>query len=208
MPGSPTTPGHMSARASAPIRIAFHTCDSVGPRNTSFAAPWLAYALPYRRFARTLAGACARLGADAVRYSFTVVDFHHLLLAGFTGAPHARVFDHAGSSGRSRCRVRGCCLPQGQRCRHPDCISFAAQWLAYAHPYRRFAIPGARLGADVVRYSFIVVDFHHLLLAGLSGALTLRFRTKMLQCPRSAASCHVQTLWPPSRNVCPRRQRT
>ena len=38
------------------------------------------------RFARTLAGACARLGADAVRYSFTVVDFHHLLLAGFTGA--------------------------------------------------------------------------------------------------------------------------
>jgi hypothetical protein len=102
MPGSPTTPGHMSARASAPIRIAFHTCDSVGPRNTSFAAQWLAYALPYRRFARTLAGACARLGADAVRYSFTVVDFHHLLLAGFTGAPHARVEDHAGPSGRSR----------------------------------------------------------------------------------------------------------
>jgi hypothetical protein len=91
MPGSPTTPGHMSARAGAPIRIAFHTCDSVGPRNTSFAAPWLAYALPYRRFARTLAGACARLGADAVRYSFTVVDFHHLLLAGFTGAPHANL---------------------------------------------------------------------------------------------------------------------
>jgi hypothetical protein len=25
----------------------------------------------------------------------------------------------------------------------------------------------ARLGADVVRYSFIVVDLHHLLLAGL-----------------------------------------
>jgi len=41
----------------------------------------------YRRFARTLAGACARLRAEAVRYSFTVVDFHHLLLAGFTGAP-------------------------------------------------------------------------------------------------------------------------
>jgi len=26
---------------------------------------------------------------------------------------------------------------------------------------------GARLGADVGRYSFIVMDFHHLLLAGL-----------------------------------------
>jgi hypothetical protein len=49
-----------------------------------------------------------------------------------------------------------------------------AQWLAYAIPYRRFAAAltdvNARLGADVVRYSFIVMDFHHLLLAGLPGA--------------------------------------
>ena len=35
----------------------------------------VAYALPCRRFAVTLAGASARLGADADRYSFTVVDF-------------------------------------------------------------------------------------------------------------------------------------
>ena len=35
------------------------------------------------RFANTLAGANARLGADADRYSFTVVDLHHLLPAGF-----------------------------------------------------------------------------------------------------------------------------
>jgi hypothetical protein len=35
-----------------------------------FAAQWLAYALRYRRFACTLTGTCARLGADAVRYSF------------------------------------------------------------------------------------------------------------------------------------------
>ena len=39
--------------------------------------------LPYRRFAVTLADADARLGAGADRYSFTVVDLHHLLLAGF-----------------------------------------------------------------------------------------------------------------------------
>jgi len=32
----------------------------------------------------------------------------------------------------------------------------------------------ARLGADVDRYSFIVVDLHHLLLAGCTGALGLR----------------------------------
>jgi hypothetical protein len=47
----------------------------------------------------------------------------------------------------------------------------AAQWLACTYPYRRFAdiLTGvnARLGADVVRYSFIAVDLHHLLLAGL-----------------------------------------
>jgi hypothetical protein len=50
-------------------------------------------------------------------------------------------------------------------------VVFEAQWLAYALPCRRFtpalADDGARLGADVVRYSFIAVDLHHLLLAGL-----------------------------------------
>ena len=62
--------------------------DHVGTRDyQAFAAQWLAYALPCRRFADTLADANARLGADVDRYSFTVVDLHHLLLAGFTGAP-------------------------------------------------------------------------------------------------------------------------
>ena len=50
-------------------------------------------------------------------------------------------------------------------------FSIAAQWLACTYPYRRFAgilaNDSARLGADVVRYSFIAVDLHHLLLAGL-----------------------------------------
>jgi transposase len=39
-------------------------------------------AIPYRRFATTLTGDAARLGADVVCYSFIVVDLHHLLLAG------------------------------------------------------------------------------------------------------------------------------
>jgi hypothetical protein len=38
-------------------------------------------------------------------------------------------------------------------------------------PYRRFARTladvGARLGADVARYAFIVMDLYHLLLVGL-----------------------------------------
>ena len=48
-----------------------------------FAAQWLAYALPCRRFADTLAEADARLGADVDRCSFIAVDLHHLLFAGF-----------------------------------------------------------------------------------------------------------------------------
>jgi hypothetical protein len=52
-----------------------------------------------------------------------------------------------------------------------DKHSFAAQWLACAFPCRRFADSladvGARLGADVVRYTLIMLDSHQLLLAGL-----------------------------------------
>ena len=44
-------------------------------------AQWLAYAISYRCFADILANVCARLGANVDRYSFIVVDSHHLLLA-------------------------------------------------------------------------------------------------------------------------------
>jgi len=60
-----------------------------------------------------------------------------------------------------------------------DQFSIAAQWLACTYPYRRFAAPltdgSARLGADVVRYSFIVGDLHPLLLAGLPAHLCENF---------------------------------
>jgi hypothetical protein len=83
MPGSPTTPGRTDARADASVHVAFRENEHVGTRDFQvFAAQWLAYALPCRRFADTLADANARLGADAVRYSFIAVDFHHLLFAG------------------------------------------------------------------------------------------------------------------------------
>jgi hypothetical protein len=56
-----------------------------------------------------------------------------------------------------------------------DYFSVAARWLACVLPCRRFAYAltdvGARLGADVGRYSFIATDLHRLLLAGLPGAL-------------------------------------
>jgi hypothetical protein len=65
-----------------PKRVAFRARNSVGTRGLAFAAQWLAYALPYRRFVGILTDASARLGADVDRYSFIVVDLHHLLLAG------------------------------------------------------------------------------------------------------------------------------
>ncbi len=57
--------------------------NGVGTRDhNDFAARWLAYMLPCRRFADVLANASARLGADVGRYSFIEVDLHHKLLAG------------------------------------------------------------------------------------------------------------------------------
>src|SRR5438445_11366079 len=82
MPGSSTTPGRSDLAMARPKRVAFRTRNGVGTRGLAFAAQWLAYALPYRRFVAVLADANARLGADVDRYSFIVVDLHHLLLAG------------------------------------------------------------------------------------------------------------------------------
>jgi hypothetical protein len=83
MPGSSTTPSRTHARDDASAHLAFRAVHSVGARvEVTFAAQWLAYALPYRRFAPALADNDARLGADVVRYSFIAVDSHHLLPAG------------------------------------------------------------------------------------------------------------------------------
>jgi hypothetical protein len=83
MPGSLTAPRDAGTRIIAPVRVAFRSTHGVGAsERTSFAAQWLAYALPCRRFAPALAGSNARVGADVDRYSFIAVDLHHLLLAG------------------------------------------------------------------------------------------------------------------------------
>jgi hypothetical protein len=83
MPGSTTTPSRPDTCGVASRRIAFHVVDRVGARKTStYAAQWLACTYPYRRFAAPLAESSARLGADADRYSFIVMDFHHLISAG------------------------------------------------------------------------------------------------------------------------------
>ena len=50
---------------------------------------------PYRRFVAVLADANARLGADVDRYSFIVVDLHHLLLAGLPAHFESYMPSHA-----------------------------------------------------------------------------------------------------------------
>ena len=91
MPGSTTPPGPHSACDDALRGVAFHGLERVGTRDKNdFEAQWLAYAYPCRRFGHALAGVTARLGVNADRYSFIAVDLHHLLLAGFAGAPRPR----------------------------------------------------------------------------------------------------------------------
>jgi len=70
MPGSKTTPGPAGARNDAPASVAFRGVNNVGTRvSNAFAAQWLAYTLPYRRFAVILAEDCARIGGDVGCYS-------------------------------------------------------------------------------------------------------------------------------------------
>src|SRR6516165_2876216 len=95
MPGSSTTPGRSDLAMVRPKRVAFRARNSVGARGLAFAAPWLAYALPYRRFVGVLTDANARLGADVDRYTFIVVDLHHLLLAGLPAHFESYMPSHA-----------------------------------------------------------------------------------------------------------------
>jgi hypothetical protein len=68
MPGSSTTPGRPGTRDDAPTVLpSVKTTTSAPGLIQAFAARWLAYVLPYRRFVVTLAGANARLGAGVDR---------------------------------------------------------------------------------------------------------------------------------------------
>ena len=95
MPGSSTTPGRSDLAMVRPKRVAFRARNSVGARGLAFAAPWLAYALPCRRFIAVLTDANARRGADVGRYTFIVVDLHHLLLAGLPAHFESYMPSHA-----------------------------------------------------------------------------------------------------------------
>ena len=94
MPGSQTTQGRSNTRGDVFGRVAFRDTYRVGTLGYfTFAAQWLAYTLPCRRFAGTLTGAAARLGVNVDRYSFTVTDFHRLLLAGLPAHKRLKMRD-------------------------------------------------------------------------------------------------------------------
>ena len=79
--GSETAQRQTAARSSASVHIAFHSPTGVGTLNkTAFAAPYPAYARPYQLLVCLLTETSAWLGADVVRYTFIVEDFHLLLL--------------------------------------------------------------------------------------------------------------------------------
>jgi hypothetical protein len=87
MPGSTTTRGrHVSCDIDT-RRVAFCGTENISTPNLSYAAQYLACALPCERFTSALAGTRASLGASAVRYSFTVTDFHRLPFAGLPAHP-------------------------------------------------------------------------------------------------------------------------
>jgi hypothetical protein len=86
-----------------------------------------------------------------------------------------RVSDRAEPKAHSRSRVPRYCLPPAHQRRRSGLTAFAAQYPAYVSPYRLLVCPlaetSARLGADVVRETFIVEDLHLLLLASLLANL-------------------------------------
>jgi hypothetical protein len=55
MPGSTTTRGRRMSRNSDILRVAFCRTQGIGTPKVTFAAQWLAYALPCQRFAPALA---------------------------------------------------------------------------------------------------------------------------------------------------------
>ena len=87
MPGSTTTRGQHASCDIDTGCVAFCWTENISAPNLSYAAQYLACALPCERFTSALADIRASLGAGAVRYSFTVTDFHRLPLAGLPAHP-------------------------------------------------------------------------------------------------------------------------
>jgi len=76
MPGSTTTRGRLVSRDSDTGRVAFCGTENISTPNLSYAAQYLACALPCERFTSALADNPCITRGRLVRYTFTVTDFH------------------------------------------------------------------------------------------------------------------------------------
>ena len=152
MPGSKTTPGPAGTRNDAPASFAFRGVNNVGTRvSNAFAAQWLAYTLPYRRFAVILADDCARIGGDVGCYSFIAVDSHHILLAG--PPAHSLALRPAHSR---RHQIRDC-YPGASDISSPPCLlrllpagAIVAGWAS--HPLESAALSRRTRETDLVAW--------------------------------------------------------
>jgi hypothetical protein len=108
MPGSTATRGQHASCDIDTGCVAFCWTENISAPNLSYAAQCLACALPCERFTSALADICASVGAGAVRYSFTVTDFHRLPLAGLPAHPStpSRELELAAESQHNPVRVR------------------------------------------------------------------------------------------------------
>ena len=90
MLGSKTTPSRtvLALLRRAVLPSDFGTSSALGRK--TFAAQWPACMSPCRRFDPALTDGAARLGASVVRDTFTVEDFHLMLLAGLPA--HSKFF--------------------------------------------------------------------------------------------------------------------
>jgi hypothetical protein len=87
MPGSTTTRGQHASCDIDARRVAFCGTENIGTPNLSYAAQYIACALPCERFTSALASGRASLGAGVARYAFTATDFHRLPSAGLPAHP-------------------------------------------------------------------------------------------------------------------------
>jgi len=82
-----TTPGCPSACVGALGILPSATQTASAPESVFYRGSWLACTFPYRRFAASSRDACARLGADVVRYSFIIVELAPPTPCRLPGAP-------------------------------------------------------------------------------------------------------------------------
>ena len=87
MPGSTTTRGRHVSRDIDTGRVAFCGTENISTPNLSYAAQYLACALPCERFTSALADNPCITRGRYVRYTFTVTDFHRLPFASLPAHP-------------------------------------------------------------------------------------------------------------------------